>query len=237
MAGTAVTLGQDPDFPQTSTNPRDIIQLGWGSGTGLANAAGHDLAIYEAATSEAFGVRLQVAGTAWTGWRYTPYQRPYDTLNDATLTLIEFDDFGVAGSAIVTALEITNLLVGDTVDTLIVAADLNPDGLGSGNLTFDGSGPYSPGRFSSSQGVWVPFEDTKFDPDIQYVVGLHSLSSGAFATSSPASYSLPLSPRFAAATVVPVPPSLVLLVPGLAWALRRATRTQGHDKGLLVRLR
>jgi len=226
LAGSAVTLGYDANFPPTIDNRRDAIQLGWGSGWGLANQAdSNDLAIFEAATSEAFAVRLHVDTTGWTAWRYTPYENVYNTPNDATVTLIDFDDFGVGPSGIITALQITNLLITDTVDTLI--DDLqNPDGLGWGAVSFDPNNTYDfePGRFSTSQTLWVPFESTKFDPDIQYVVGLHSLTAGTYGSISAAPFTLPLSPLFAPATqaAAPAPGTLALMLALLAWPWRRS---------------
>ena len=218
LAGSAVTLGHDANFPQTSSNPRDIIRLGWTDGQGIANLSGNDLAIFEAATSEALGVRLHVDTQGWTTWRYTPYERLYDTLNDATATLIDFNAFGIGTSAVVTAIEICNLLITDRVDELIEGA------LGKGTLYFDGSALYQPGRFSTSQDSWVPFEATKFDPDIQYVVGLHDLAAGSGGAIPAASFALPLSPLFAPATqaAAPTPSPLVLLAPFLVWTWWRA---------------
>lgn len=225
LPGSAVTLGHDANFPQTSSNPRDAIQLGWDAGKGVANLAGNDLAIFEAATSEALGARLYVDGSGWKNWRYTPYQNLYDTANDATATLIDFTDFGVGENAVVTAIEICNLLIDDRVDTLIEGA------LGQGTVHFDGSALYQPGRFSTSQNTWVPFESTKFDPDIQYVVGLHDLAAGSGGTIPAGSFTLPLSPLFVPATqaAAPAPSSLALLTPFLVWPFlwaygrRRAT--------------
>ncbi|HYN79677.1 MAG TPA: hypothetical protein VES73_17995 [Lamprocystis sp. (in: g-proteobacteria)] len=231
LPGSAVTLGHDANFPQTSNNPRDMIQVGWGATRGLANLSGADLAIFEAATSEAYGVRLYADNTAaWTNWRYTPYQSAYDAANDATPTLIDFSDFGVGTSAVVTALEITNLLISDRVDTPITGT------LGKGTVRFDGVGNYQPGRYSTSQGQWVEFESTKFDPDIQYVAGLHDLTMGSFGAIPAASFVLPLSPNFAPATPsdAPAPPTLALLAPLLFWPLiQPAFRPLrlGHEKG------
>ncbi|AUB79969.1 hypothetical protein [Candidatus Thiodictyon syntrophicum] len=217
--GSAVTLGHDANFPPTSGNPRDAIQLAWSDGKGLANLPGPDLAIFEAATSEAFGARLYLDTLGWTNWRYTPDHEVYSTDNDATATLIDFDDFNDFDvltdwpDAVVTAIQICNLLIDDLVDTQIEGT------LGKGTVHFGGTTGYLPGRYSSSQDKWVPFESTKFDPDIQYVVGLHDLVAGSGGIIPPAPFTLPLSPLFAPATqaAAPAPAPLALLVPFLVW--------------------
>jgi len=224
LAGSAVTLGHDANFPQTSSNPRDAIQLGWGAGFGLANQSGKDLAIFEAATSEAFGVRLYLNALGWTNWRYTPDQNDYDGDNDATATLIEFDDFNdfdqdeVWPGAVVTAIQICNLLVDDRVDTQILGTPL-ADAVGQGTVYFNGAAAFKPGRYSTSQGKWVPFEPTKFDPDIQYVVGLHDLTAETYDSIPAATFTLPLSPLFAPATqaAAPAPSTLALMLALLGW--------------------
>jgi hypothetical protein len=227
--GSAVTLGHDERFPKTWLNDRDAIRLGWGDGRGLGNGDGADLAIFEAATSEAFAVRLHGVDTGWSYWRYTPYLSEYDEANDATPTLIDFTDFGLGTTEIVNALEIANLLDVDTVDTAL-AGTL---GLGYGTVYFGGSTSagkdLTPARYSSSQLIWTPFESTKFDPDIQYAVGLRPIVQSGVpialsATSAPASLLLP----YRAATAMPEPGPLVLALALLPLLLREA-----HHKRLV----
>lgn len=177
---SSVTLGQDADFPKMSGNERDIILLGWGAGNGLVNQAGNDLAVFEQATSEAFAVRVHDTANGWSQW----YQQIYENVglepsaleNDTTPTLFDLSDLGLGPGAIINALEITNLLAGDTVGTSLGG------GLGFGSVYFGGSSTpgqnYTPARYSSSQAQYVAYEAGKFDPDIQYVVGLHDLVSG-----------------------------------------------------------
>jgi len=230
--GSAVTLGHDERFPKTWLNDRDAIRLGWGDGHGLGNGDGADLAIFEAATSEAFAVRLHGVDTGWSYWRYTPYLNEYDAANDATPTLIEFGDFGLGATEVVNALEIANLLDTDTVDTAIAGTV----GLGYGTVYFGGSAQedqnLTPARYSSSRSLWLPFESTKFDPDIQYAVGLHPIVQSGVpvelsATSAPARLMLP----YRAATAMPEPGTLVLALALLPLVARRAIRRNAIEGG------
>lgn len=227
--GTAVTLGQEPGFP-LSNNTREIIRLTFGGGHGLADGVGDDLAIFEQATSELFALSVHVAlggPVGWSDWFYVPYESAYDSANDATPTLVDFDtDLGLVGVTI-NAIEIASLAPADTVDTQIAGA---PAGLGRGRVTFGGaSGGLTPARYSSSQGQWVPFELTKFDPDIQFVVGLHDLVPGDFSSVStvPAAMngSAPArAPATGTPADVPLVSPLALLLTGLpllAWLRRR----------------
>lgn len=232
-AGGAVTLGQDANFPQTSLNERDIILLDWGSGNGLANQTGNDLAVFEAATSEAYAIRVHSinGGGYWSTWYYLPYLSgdlgASALANDTTPTLFDFSALGLADDELVNAIEITNLLIDDTVGSLLAGETT----LGYGEVYFGGSTipgqNYTPARYSSSQAAYVPFTAGKFDPDIQYVVGLHNLTLGGVpdtisALTSGVGDALPI--RLAATDLsVPVPAAWLLVLPGL---FRLATRQQ-----------
>jgi hypothetical protein len=233
-AGTAVTIGQEPSFPVG--NPREIIRLTFGGGHGLADGSGDDLAIFEQATSEAFALSVHVAlggDVGWSVWFYIPYENVYDSANDATPTLVDLDaDLGLAGVTI-NAIELTSLVSVDTV-----ATQISDTGLGLGRVTFGGaSGGFKPGRYSSSQRKWVPFESTKFDPDIQYVVGLHHLVACASCTiSEPGEPTAGSAPTRVAATgtpaAVPVLGTLPLLLGGLSLlAVLRRTAARGRWRG------
>ncbi len=222
--GTGATLGQDPSFPPT-TNLREIIQLTWGLGSGLADDTGDDLAIFEQATSEAFAVRVHttVPIEGWSAWYYTPYeQETYDTDNDATPTLIDFvADLGFAAGVIINALEITNLIATDTVSDQIFG------NYGKGEVTFDGSADYAPGRWSGSAQGWLGFEVSKYDPDIQYVVALHNIQDGVSGTISSLSTGVGASmPErlLPAGSPVPVPAAVWLFSSGLIGLLGVARR-------------
>jgi hypothetical protein len=222
--GTAATLGQDPGFPP-AINGREIIQLTWGSGFGLADGAGDDLAIFEQATSEAFAVRAHVTGSTpgWSAWFYTPYeQETYDADYDATPTLIDLAvDLALGAGAVINALEITNLTAADTV-----ADEIDNSGFGRGQVTFDGGSGFAPGRWSGSRQAWVGFEAGKYDPDIQYVVALHDIEdavSGEISPSDTGAGSLParLPPAGDGVVALPGAPWLLALGFGLLIALRR----------------
>jgi hypothetical protein len=240
-AGTAVTIGQEPSFPD-SRSAREIIRLTFGVGHGLADGSGDDLAIFEQATSEAFALSVHVAlggdlgfSVGWRDWFYIPYEDAYDSDNDATPTLVDLGaDLGLPGVTI-NAIELTSLAPDDTVEMQIDGAD---PGLGWGRVTFGGaSGGLTPARDSSSQRKWVPFESTKFDPDIQYVVGLHDLVACASCTiSEPGEPTAGSAPTRVAATgtpaAVPVLGTLPLLLGGLSLlAVLRRTAARGRWRG------
>lgn len=223
--GTGATLGQEPGFP-LSGNVREIIRLSWGGTHGLpdgssgSNASADDLAIFEQATSEAFALSVHVAsgGTVgWSHWFYVPYESAYDDANDATPTLVDLDaDLGLAGVTI-NALEIASLAPADTVADQIAGA---APGLGRGQVTFGGTpGGLTPARFSSSRGEWVPFESHKFDPDLQFVVGLQDLVAGDFGTISAVNTatdgSVPARAEPTGTPAVPVVGPLPLLLTGV----------------------
>jgi hypothetical protein len=230
VPGTAVTLGQEPRFPlRPPPDERDIILLTWG-GQGLGNVSGDpDLAVFEAATSEAFAIRAHsLAGSGdaddyWTDWFYTPYESPYDVINDATATLVDLSGFGLSDGEVINALEITNLLPADTLDLLIDDQD------DYGQVFFGGSPvpgqDFAPRRYSGSLGTWVEFEAGKYDPDIQYVAGLRALQGGSGHISAVALGGEPLAPRRVPPATVPALGVPALLVGGLV--LMSAVRRRG----------
>jgi len=219
---TGATLGQDPGFPATSST-RDFIRLTWGSGNGVSDVAGEDdLGIFEQATSEAFAVSVHVTAgdtLGWTNWFYLPYAYAsdgsgiYDQTNDATPTWIDLSgDLGLATGVVINAIEITNLIAADTVETPIGST-----GFGLGRVLFENSSGYAPGRWSSSQQAWTGYGADKYDPDIQYVMALRPLSSGVSSVISAVDLgpSAPVRPPPVGAAV-PLPPVAMLLLPGLA---------------------
>lgn len=234
--GTAVTLGPENNFPEAERNLRDTILLTWDAGFGLENLENElDLAIFEQATSEAFAVRVHNSTTtAWSDWYYQPYESLYDAALDATPTRYDLSVLGVAVGQVINALEITNLLETDTV-----AEEVGDplDQIGFGLVYFDGVGDpgdpadrLSPARFSSSQGKYVPIEAFKWDPDIQYVAGLHALASGVPTGISAlaggvgaSSVPRPNPTDFTAAAAIPAPMTPLLLLLGLG-AIRLSSR-------------
>lgn len=236
LPGSAVTLGQDANFPETSMNERDIIRLGWG-GLALPNGLGDDLVIYEAATSEAFTIQAHIVDSSgdavgWTGWYYRPYWEPADRpdssiANDTTPTLFDLSALDVGTNEYIDILEIANLLPDDTLGAEITAVTDHAPVFFHGE-TPPGETSYPLLRYSNSGGTFVGFADTKFDPDIQYAAGLHDvalLGSGTGAT-SPLHVTAGLSfPERLAATGSPAPaPGTPLLLIPLLWLLARRTR-------------
>jgi hypothetical protein len=233
VPGTAVTLGQDPGFPETSLNERDIIELTWGAGNGLANGTGDDLVVFEAATSEAFAIRVHSVGTGsgtyWSPWFYTPYTSNSDPSaldNDATPSLFDLTQMGLAGGEVINALEITNLLIDDTLGAEITALGIHAEVFFGGSSNPGEDNPLL--RFSTGQQDFVSFAAHKFDPDIQYVAALHDLSTGVPAGTSLLDTSLGLSAPArlvatgpTAAPVAGVLPLLGLALPLLLGCLRR----------------
>lgn len=76
-----------------------------------------DLAVFEAATSEAFALRVHRVGTGgeayWSAGYYTPYSSSRDpsaSANDTTPTLFDLGLMGLADGEVVNARELTNLL-------------------------------------------------------------------------------------------------------------------------------
>lgn len=114
QAGTAVTLGNDPDIAGT-TNNRDIIRLTFGEQSpGVLNTltnhddiggahGAFDFAVYEQHTTEAFAVRVRNAtnetggpnGDGWSSWIYRVAETVFDSGADGAATLFELSDFGI----------------------------------------------------------------------------------------------------------------------------------------------
>lgn len=156
-------LGFNPGF-STSVNlgnqvDRSIIELNWGEGMGLTNAAGNDLVLYENGSwlaPEAFAVAVRKAGEkSFTEFRYE-FSDGFAFEADVFATGFDLTDFGLGANEAIDAIRITNLLATDKVS-------------GSDGQGFLG-GNYDPLTGSSGTGK---YETSRFDPDITYVVGLH----------------------------------------------------------------
>ena len=192
--GSSVTLGTD--LP-TLTNPRDTIITSWASGFGIRNSAGADLAIFEKDTSEAYAIRVRNAQTgSWTPWYYEIFNQTA-AIQFTTATVYELTDLGVGSGEIIDAVEIINL----TPDDIVSQSTGEFDGgieLGFGVVTFDGGDGIKPARRRSAPDMELRrFEDGKYDPDIQFVVGLRNVSA------------------------IPIPPALVLMLPALGVLVAR----------------
>jgi hypothetical protein len=169
-ARSNVTLGYDPalvdpNHPFNATHLRDTLQLTWG-GSLLGNTAGNDLAVFEQASQEAFAVRARVSGGSFTGWYFNipgPRQDNDGTLSSSSghgsATLFDLADLGVGDGAFIDMVELRNMRPEDNVS----------NAGGYGFVTFDaqlaGNKPHR------TDGSLFPAGD--FDPDIEYVVGLH----------------------------------------------------------------
>ena len=195
QAGTAVTLGNDPDIAGT-TNSRDIIRLTFGEQSpGVLNTltnhndiggahGAYDFAVYEQHTTEAFAVRVRNAtnetggpnGDGWSSWIYNVAETVFDSGADGAATLFELSDFGIiAELEVIDMIEITNLTADDRIAT--ATATVLAPGLAEGIVEFNAESGLDPARWSGSSAAYVPFTSSKYNPDIQYVVGLHNLNN------------------------------------------------------------
>jgi hypothetical protein len=186
-AGTAVTLGAgDPGVPGL-TQTRNIIQLTFGEqspgvANTLTNHSGFDLAIFEQHTTEAFAIRMHNAdGTGgalndgWSNWIYQVAETTFDAAADGAATLFELGDFGILEEQdVIDMLEITNLTANDRI--ALTGTVLAP-GFAEGEVVFNAEAGLAPGRWSESAAAYKGFGADKFNPDIQYVVGLHNLNN------------------------------------------------------------
>jgi len=225
-AGASVTIGNDPDIAGT-THDREILRLTWGAGNELTNHASsdgpqfrdHDLVVFEQATTEAFAVRVRNATAStdpelgWTSWFYTVAESAYDAAADATPTLIDLSDLGIPLGDVIDMIEITNLTAADKTLSEILGPGGIGTGFGHGEVVFNGSGELlAPGRFSESSGVYKAFESFKFNPDLQYVAGLHNLNNPGTQTGDGR---------------VPEPATALLFAAAALGLLRRARRVGG----------
>jgi MYXO-CTERM domain-containing protein len=187
---TSITLGYDPtldgdpDYPFEKGHWRDTIELTW-SGMLLPNVSGADLAVFEQGSPEAFALKAHIFGNGWTDWYF---KTPGPSLNNdgdtddphGQVTLFDLTDLLVAPGGRIDAVQIRNMRPADTVAV-------------NGLVTF--------GENDNDTA-------TAFDPDIEYVVGLHPL--------------------------VPEPGTLTILATNLAAlggaALRRRRRKQPETK-------
>jgi hypothetical protein len=185
-AGTAVSLGSDPDISGL-TQERNVIRLTFGEESPgvlnrLTNHGGYDLAIFEQATTEAYAIRVRNASGAggaeddgWSAWMYKVAETIYDSGTDSTATLFELGAFGIVEEQdVIDIIEITNLTVDDRI--AFTGTELAA-GLGEGEVVFNAEAGYDPARWSESSAGYKSFESFKFNPDIQYVVGLHNLNN------------------------------------------------------------
>lgn len=148
---TSVNLG--------NSTTRSIIELNWGDGMSLENAVGQkDFVIYENGNTdpEAYAVAVRKVGQS----NFTEFLFNFADGVDTNVygTAFDLSDFGIADGESIDAIRITNLIATDKVT-------------GSDGRGFLG-GSYDP--LMGLLGGMSPFDDTKFDADITYVVGLHA---------------------------------------------------------------
>lgn len=149
-SNTSVDLGD-------STN-RGVIELNWGAGKSLANAAGKDFVVYENGSSsspEAFAVAVRKVGQ--NTFSEFLYQFSSGFEPNVFATGFDLSDFGIGEKEEIDAIRIMNLIASDRVS--------GADGQG-----FVG-GNFAPLTGSFGLGSYTA---DKFDSDITYVVGLHS---------------------------------------------------------------
>ncbi|MCL1466274.1 PEP-CTERM sorting domain-containing protein [Argonema galeatum] len=146
---TSVNLGDD-------TN-RGVIELNWGNGMSLRNAAGKDLVVYENGSwgsPEAYAVSVRKVGSgSFSEFRYE-FSDGFET--NVFATGFDLSDFGIGNDEAIDAIRITNLLATDKVN----GAD------GRGFL----GGSFAPQTGGFGEGNYEP---NKFDADLTFVAGLH----------------------------------------------------------------
>ncbi|MFB2919125.1 hypothetical protein [Aerosakkonema funiforme] len=155
-------LGFDPD---SSVNIGDVnnpaipgtIDLNWGTGMSLTNAAGNDFVVYENGgwgRPEAYAVAIKKVGqSSFTQFRYE-FSDGFET--NVFATGFDLSDFGIGNEEAIDGIRITKLIPTDTV---------------SGS---DGQG-FLGGSFNPQTGPWGggSYTNDMFDPDATFVVALH----------------------------------------------------------------
>jgi hypothetical protein len=147
--GTAINM---PHGNNGSTI-RDGIEVGWSGGRMLANTGGDDFAIYESGSTptspEGFMVRAELAAGGFTSW--------YFQANDAFELYLtqpaggegsfvhrfDLSDMGLADGALVTGIQIANLIAIDTLNGASGTRTVNVGG-GPGTAHGFGSGALDP---------------------------------------------------------------------------------------------
>lgn len=166
------------------TSIRHGVELSYDSAVGLPNLPGNDLLVFESGSTltdvEGMMIRLVYNGQGAESATSWYYQAPVSVAALSTGGLFTFaydaSDLGVPENALITRVQIANLIATDTVlDSTPV--DLIGLFAGEGQVVFDGSGtlpdkgPLAGTRFDRI------FSVTQLDPDPLYVTGLHDVLS------------------------------------------------------------
>lgn len=156
--GSILGFGSDTSVELGDDKNRGVIELNWGSGMSLANAAGKDFVVYENGSwsaPEAFAVAVRKVGqNNFSEFRYQ-FSNGFET--PVFATGFELSDFGIGENEEIDAIRIMNLIATDKV------SGADGQGFVGGNFA-PLTGPFGLGNYTSD----------KFDSDITYVVGLHS---------------------------------------------------------------
>lgn len=148
--GTAI------NFPHGNAGStiRDGIEVGWSGGRVLSNTAGDDFAIYESGsnptTPEGFMVRAELAAGGFTSWYFQANDAFELYLNQPAggegsfVHRFDLSDMGLADGALVSGIQIANLIAADTLNGVSGTRTVNvgggpgtAHGFTSGNLDPD----------------------------------------------------------------------------------------------------
>lgn len=170
------------------TEFRSGIELSWGGGQTLVNAAGNDFVVYESSSNptgpDGFLVQVHVAGGGWTRLRYELHDSRQNyvgsTSAGAFATAFDLSSFGLSSTAAIDAIRIVSMTSGDRIDP--VGAVFEPRAganVGFGFILPDDNGATSnifpdPGPLAS----FTFFGASTFDPDPLYLGALHPLTGG-----------------------------------------------------------
>lgn len=160
--GSILGFGSDTSVNLGNSINRSVIELKWGNGKSLVNAAGKDFVVYENGSSsspEAFAVAVRKVGQNTFSQFLYQFSSGFEV--PAFATAFDLSDFGIGDNEEIDAIRVMNLIATDKVT--------GADGQG-----FVG-GNFAPLTGSQGSGDYDadPMND-KFDADITYVVGLHS---------------------------------------------------------------
>ena len=158
-APTAALPSAPPTVPSPPT-ARGLLRLSLANKV-LTNVAGDDLIVSEsggASAPEAYMVRVSTNGTTFSSWQFRQAQIQYG--NAEYLTGFDFvNDFGLAPTATVRAVEIQNCIISDRVNS----------STGEGAIVFSGDAGYNSASTLTAGSLNadgnVAFRTSRFDAD------------------------------------------------------------------------